>query len=51
MGLSVSLKKRVNGFNLDVSWEIGNELAVLFGYSGPEIYDPSDDSRTCHNAG
>ncbi len=34
MGLSVSLKKRVNGFNLDVSWEIGNELAVLFGYSG-----------------
>jgi len=34
MGLSVSLKKRVNGFNLDVAWGIENELAVLFGYSG-----------------
>jgi len=22
------------GFALDSSWEIGNELAVLFGYSG-----------------
>jgi molybdate transport system ATP-binding protein len=34
MGLSVDIKKQVNGFLLDVSWEIGNELAVLFGYSG-----------------
>ena len=34
MGLKVDIKKRVNGFSLDVSWEIGNELAVLFGYSG-----------------
>jgi molybdate transport system ATP-binding protein len=34
MGLMVDIKKRVNGFYLDVSWEIGNELAVLFGYSG-----------------
>jgi molybdate transport system ATP-binding protein len=34
MGLSVHLKKKVKGFNLDVVWEIGNELTVLFGYSG-----------------
>ncbi|HTR44262.1 MAG TPA: ATP-binding cassette domain-containing protein [Thermodesulfovibrionales bacterium] len=34
MGLSVRLKKKVNGFSLDVAWEIGNELAVLFGHSG-----------------
>lgn len=34
MGLSVHLKKKVNGFSLDVAWEIGNELTVLFGYSG-----------------
>jgi molybdate transport system ATP-binding protein len=34
MGLSVSLKKKVKGFTLDVAWEIGDELAVLFGYSG-----------------
>jgi len=34
MGLSVTLKKAVRGFTLDVSWEIGNELAVLFGHSG-----------------
>lgn len=34
MGLQVSLKKEVNGFGLDVGWEIGNELAVLFGFSG-----------------
>jgi molybdate transport system ATP-binding protein len=34
MGLSVNLKKKVNGFSLDVAWEINNELAVLFGYSG-----------------
>lgn len=34
MGLSVRLKRRVNGFSLDVAWEIGDELAVLFGYSG-----------------
>jgi ABC-type sulfate/molybdate transport systems ATPase subunit len=34
MGLSVRLGKKVNGFTLDVAWEIGNELTVLFGYSG-----------------
>ena len=34
MGLSVRLKKKVDGFSLDVAWEIGDELAVLFGYSG-----------------
>ncbi len=34
MKLSVSLKKKVNGFTLDVQWEIGNESVVLFGYSG-----------------
>lgn len=34
MGLSVSLKKKVNGFTLNVAWEIEDELAVLFGYSG-----------------
>jgi len=34
MGLSVRLKKKVNGFSLDVAWETGNELVVLFGYSG-----------------
>lgn len=34
MGLSVRLRKKVEGFALDVRWEIGNELAVLFGYSG-----------------
>ncbi len=34
MGLSVRLMKKVRGFTLDVAWEIGNELAVLFGCSG-----------------
>jgi molybdate transport system ATP-binding protein len=34
VGLSVKLKKKVNGFSLDVAWEIGDELAVLFGCSG-----------------
>jgi len=34
MGLSVKLLKKVNGFTLDVEWEIGNNLAVLFGFSG-----------------
>jgi len=34
MGLSVKLFKQVNGFNLDVEWQISNELAVLFGRSG-----------------
>jgi len=34
MGLQVKLKKAVKGFHLDIGWEIGNELAVLFGYSG-----------------
>lgn len=34
MGLSVKLKKKLNPFSLNVEWEIGKELAVLFGYSG-----------------
>ena len=34
MALSVNLHKKVNGFSLDVEWEIGNELAVIFGPSG-----------------
>lgn len=34
MGLSVQVKKQLKGFALDASWEIGNELAVLFGFSG-----------------
>lgn len=34
MSLRVSVKKTVKGFSLDASWEIGNELAVLFGFSG-----------------
>ncbi len=33
-GLEVQLAKRFQGFDLDVYWNIGNELAVLFGYSG-----------------
>jgi molybdate transport system ATP-binding protein len=32
--LDVQLFKKVDGFCLDASWSIGNELAVLFGYSG-----------------
>lgn len=32
--LDVRLTKHLPGFDLDVSWSIGNELAVLFGYSG-----------------
>ena len=32
--LEVRLEKKLPGFELDVSWRIGNELAVLFGYSG-----------------
>lgn len=34
MGLSVKIKKTVNDFSIDAEWEIGNELAVLFGHSG-----------------
>lgn len=34
MGLSISVKKQLKGFSLDVSWSIGDELSVLFGFSG-----------------
>lgn len=34
MGLAVDVVKQVNGFRLEVDWQIANELAVLFGYSG-----------------
>ena len=33
-GLAVRLRKQVSGFDLDVDWVIGDELAVLFGFSG-----------------
>ena len=33
-GLNVALRAHLPGFELDVSWEIGAELAVLFGPSG-----------------
>jgi molybdate transport system ATP-binding protein len=33
-GLAVALRAGLPGFGLDVSWEIGGELAVLFGPSG-----------------
>jgi molybdate transport system ATP-binding protein len=32
--LSVKIAREVKGFSLDVEWEIGDELAVLFGFSG-----------------
>jgi molybdate transport system ATP-binding protein len=32
--LEVRVAKKFPGFDLDVSWFVGNELAVLFGYSG-----------------
>jgi molybdate transport system ATP-binding protein len=34
MALQLSVQKDLGGFRLDVSWQVGNELAVLFGYSG-----------------
>ena len=33
-GLSISLTSRLRGFTLNASWEIGCELAALFGCSG-----------------
>lgn len=33
-GLAVALRARLPGFDLDISWEIGAQLAVLFGPSG-----------------
>ncbi|MFA5355021.1 MAG: ATP-binding cassette domain-containing protein [Thermodesulfovibrionales bacterium] len=34
MGLSVKIRKEMRGFSLDAQWVMGNELLVLFGYSG-----------------
>ena len=34
MGISFSVRKVFSGFTLDASWDVGNELAVIFGYSG-----------------
>ncbi len=34
MGLFVDIKKRLNGFSLDVQWRMDNEIAVVFGHSG-----------------
>jgi len=32
--LDIRLQKELPGFNLEASWCVGNELAVLFGFSG-----------------
>ena len=34
MTLKVRLQKQVPGFSLDVEWEVGGEIGVVFGYSG-----------------
>ncbi|MBP7526602.1 MAG: ATP-binding cassette domain-containing protein [Syntrophorhabdaceae bacterium] len=34
MGLTVKLRKDTGKFLLDVAWEMGNEILVLFGHSG-----------------
>jgi molybdate transport system ATP-binding protein len=34
MGLEVRCRKVLNGFVLDAAWNMGDELAVLFGFSG-----------------
>ncbi len=34
MGIAVDVRKKLSGFELDAAWEIGDELAVLFGFSG-----------------
>ncbi|HUO76993.1 MAG TPA: ATP-binding cassette domain-containing protein [Thermodesulfovibrionales bacterium] len=34
MSLSVKIRKKMDSFVLDVSWQMNNELAVLFGHSG-----------------
>jgi molybdate transport system ATP-binding protein len=34
MEIFVRLKKAIAGFSLDVEWEMDNEIAVLFGFSG-----------------
>jgi len=34
MSLSVAVQKQMKGFALDVSFDVGNELAVIFGPSG-----------------
>jgi molybdate transport system ATP-binding protein len=34
MGLEVSIKTSLPGFELDVDWQAGSELVVLFGHSG-----------------
>ena len=34
MGLSVDIKKKLNGFTLSASWQMEDEIAVLFGHSG-----------------
>jgi molybdate transport system ATP-binding protein len=33
-GLSVTLRKRLSGFDLDVGWAVRDGFTVLFGYSG-----------------
>lgn len=34
MGIAVSIRKALGPFTLDVEWAAGDELTVLFGYSG-----------------
>lgn len=33
-GLDICLRKKLDSFTVDVSWSVGPELAILFGYSG-----------------
>ncbi len=33
-GLDICLRKKLVSFTVDVSWSVGPELAILFGYSG-----------------
>ncbi len=34
MGLSVDIRKKLNGFSLHAKWRMEDEIAVLFGHSG-----------------
>ncbi|TAN46106.1 MAG: ATP-binding cassette domain-containing protein [Nitrospirae bacterium] len=34
MTIALNIRKRVNGFSLDMSWATGTGIAVLFGHSG-----------------
>jgi molybdate transport system ATP-binding protein len=34
MSLSLNIQKKLNGFSMDASWKMDNEMAVLLGFSG-----------------